>query len=181
MPVYVSMLRGINVSGRNRIPMAELRVLYERHGHSDVTTYVQSGNVVSRAASRRALAVEQAIGRAIADDLGLDVAVLVRTPAQLATVLDASPFVDAGADPKALHVTFLATAPAKAKVAALDGDAFAPDRFRVHGREAYLWCPDGYGRTKINNTWFERKLGVAATTRNWKTTTQLRLLARELA
>ena len=181
MPVYVSMLRGINVSGRNRIPMADLRALYERHGHSDVTTYVQSGNVVSRAASRGALAVERAIGRAIADDLGLDVVVLVRTPAQLTTVLDANPFVDAGADPTALHVTFLAAAPAKAKVSALDGDAYSPDVFHVHGREAYLWCPDGYGRTKINNAWFERKLGVAATTRNWKTTTQLRLLALELA
>jgi uncharacterized protein (DUF1697 family) len=181
VPVYVSMLRGINVSGRNRIAMADLRALYERHGHHDVTTYVQSGNVVSRSAARSARAVEQAIGRAIADDLGLDVTVLVRTPAQLAAVLDANPFAEAGADPQTRHVTFLATAPAKAKVGALDGDAFSPDVFRVHGREVFLWCPNGYGRTKINNSWFERKLGVAATTRNWKTTAQLRLLAEGLA
>ena len=180
VPVYVSLLRGINVSGRNRIAMADLRALYERHGHHDVTTYVQSGNVVSRAGTRSARAVEQAIGRAIAEDLGLDVTVLVRTAAQLAALLDGNPFADAGADPKTLHVTFLATTPPKARVGMLDGDAFAPDRFRVRGHEAVLWCPDGYGRTKINNSWFERKLGVAATTRNWKTTAQLRLLVEGL-
>jgi uncharacterized protein (DUF1697 family) len=153
--------------------MADLRALYERHGHDDVTTYVQSGNVVSRAATRSARAVEESIERAVADDLGLSVTVLVRTPAQLATVLGANPFVRVGGDPKSLHVTFFARAPGKDAVGALDGGAFAPDEFRVHGQEVYVSCPNGYGRTKINNSWFERKLGVAATTRNWKTVTQL--------
>ncbi len=173
MAVYVSMLRGINVSGRNRIAMADLRALYERHGHDDVATYVQSGNVVSSTTTRRARSVETDIERAIADDLGLDVTVLVRTPAQLRRVVEANPFVRDGNDSKSLHVTFLATAPAKHAVGALDSHAFAPDEFRVHGQEVYVSCPNGYGRTKINNSWFERKLGVAATTRNWKTVTQL--------
>ena len=117
------------------------------------------------------------IERAITDDLGLDVTVVVRTPAQLRRVLGSNPFVRSGNDPKSLHVTFLASAPAKKAAGALDGRAFAPDEFRVHGQEVYVSCPNGYGRTKINNTWFERKLGVAATTRNWKTVTQLAELA----
>jgi uncharacterized protein (DUF1697 family) len=175
--MYVSLLRGINVSGRNRLPMADLRALYERRGHDEVTTYVQSGNVVSSTPARSARAVGDAIQRAIADELGRDVLVLVRTPAQLGRILAANPFVRARADPKSLHVTFLAAAPRKAAISALDETAFTPDEFRVHGHEVYVSCPNGYGRTKINNSWFERKLGVAATTRNWKTVMQLSELA----
>lgn len=173
MPTYVSLLRGINVSGKNRLPMADLRALYERHSHDDVRTYVQSGNVVSRTSTRTARAVEQAITAAIAAELGLDVAVLVRTPAELRRVFDTNPFVLMGGDPSTLHVTFLAKSPAVAVAAALDGAEFAPDEFRIARREVYVSCPGGYGRTKITNTWFERKLGVAATTRNWKTLTAL--------
>ena len=171
------MLRGVNVSGRNRMPMAALRDLYERHGHTGVTTYVQSGNVVSQSTSRSTLAVEHAIGEAIADDLGLDVAVLVRTPAQLDRVLHGNRFLPSG-DPKLLHVTFLATSPTRGRVAALDEREHAPDEFHVAGREVYVSCPGGYGRTKINNAWFEQKLGVVATTRNWTTVGRLAELAR---
>jgi uncharacterized protein (DUF1697 family) len=178
VPVYVSMLRAVNVSARNRIPMADLRDLFERHGHTDVATYVQSGNVVSRSSARGAGAVERAISAAIAADLGLDVTVLVRTLAQLDHVLDTNPFLAAGGDPKVLHVTFLATPPARDQVAPLDEREHAPDEFHVAGREVYVSCPGGYGRTKINNSWFERKLGVAATTRNWNTIGEIAELAR---
>ena len=177
MPTYVSLLRGINVSGKNRIAMAELRALYERHGHHDVRTHLQSGNVVSRVAMRTAHRVEHAITTAIAADLGLEVPVLVRTSTELRHVVDANPFVGVGGDTKALHVTFLATAARASVASAIDGRAFAPDEFRVAGREVYVSCPDGYGRTKITNTWFERKLGVVATTRNWATVTALVALA----
>jgi uncharacterized protein (DUF1697 family) len=178
MPTYVSLLRGINVSGRNRIPMADLRALYEAHGHHDVTTYVQSGNVVSRSNARSTTAVARAIERAITDDLGLDVTVLVRTPAQLAKLVDQNPLVDDGVDPTKLHVTFLASKPARAKIDGMDGRRYAPDEFVVVGDAVYLVCPNGYGQTKINNAYFERGLGVAATTRNWKTVNQLVELGR---
>jgi uncharacterized protein (DUF1697 family) len=177
VPTYVSLLRGINVSGKNRIPMADLRALYERHGHDDVRTHVQSGNVVSRTATRTPSGVEASIRAAIADELGLEVAVLVRTPSELRHAVDTNPFFSARAELKALHVTFLATTPGASIVSALDGSAFAPDEFRVAGREVYVVCPNGYGRTKITNTWFERKLGVVATTRNWATVTALVALA----
>jgi uncharacterized protein (DUF1697 family) len=159
--------------------MADLRDLFERHGHADVATYVQSGNVVSRSSARSTGAVERSISAAIAQDFGLDVAVLVRTPAQLEQVLVGNRFLAAGGDPKFLHVTFLATPPTPGRVVALDEWEHAPDEFHVAGREVFVCCPGGYGRTKINNAWFERKLGVLATTRNWKTVGQLVQLARD--
>ncbi len=178
MPLYVSMLRAVNVGGR-KLAMSDLRALYERLGHDDVVTYVQSGNVVSRARTRSAGAVEHAVGAAIADDLGLQVDVLVRTPRELRAVLDGNPFRGGRnrADDKTLHVTFLATPPSSSLVHQLDEDAFTPDEFRVVGREVYVRCPTGYGRTKINNVWFERKLKVPATTRNWTTVAKLAELA----
>ena len=92
-------------------------------------------------------------------------------------MFERNPFVARGADPTKLHVTFLATEGPRATTAALDGTEFEPDRFRVQGREVYVSCPGGYGRTVINNTWFERKLGVTATTRNWNTVCKLVELA----
>lgn len=178
MPAYVSLLRAINVSGRNRVPMADLRALFESHDHHDVSTYLQSGNVISRTTSRSAPAVARTIERAVAADLGLEVTVLVRTPAELGRVLAANPFTTGGVDPTRLHVTFLAGSPDPSRVDALDGSAFAPDEFAVHGREVYVHCPGGYGNTRIDNSYFERKLGVAATTRNWKTVTRLVELSR---
>jgi uncharacterized protein (DUF1697 family) len=175
MPVYVSLLRAVNVGGR-KVPMAALRDLLERLGHDDVVTYLQSGNVVSRAGARSSGVVERAVSAAVTAEFGFDVDVLVRTPHQLRVVLDGNPFLPARGsrpDPKSLHVTFLARAPKATLVREIDGSAFAPDEFRVVGREVFLTCPGGYGRTKITNSWFERKLGVPATTRNWSTVTEL--------
>jgi uncharacterized protein (DUF1697 family) len=160
--------------------MAAVRACFEELGHEQVVTYVQSGNVVSQSTTRSAAAVERTVSAALEDAFGFEVDVLVRTPKQLQAVLDGNPFLGArGAPPapKSLHVTFLATAPDPARAAALDGDQFAPDRFRVVGREVYVSCPDGYGRTKITNSWFERQLGVPATTRNWATVNTLVELA----
>ncbi len=100
-------------------------------------------------------------------DFGLDVTVLLRTAADLAALIARNPFGDSA------YVTFLDDAPTKAKIAALDPAPFAPDRFEVDGREVFVSCPNGYGRTKVNNAFFERKLGTKATTRNWNTVTTL--------
>ena len=178
MPTYVSLLRGINVSGRNRIAMADLRALLESAGQADVTTYVQSGNVISNSPLRNAGAVGREIEQVIARELGLDVTVMVRTESQLARLLTANPFTTRQPDPTKLHVTFLHDKPARAAVAAIDATKFAPDEFAVAGHDVYVHCPNGYGRTKINNTYFENKLGVAGTTRNWKTVMALSELAK---
>jgi uncharacterized protein (DUF1697 family) len=176
VPTYVAMLRGINVGGK-RVAMADLRELVAALGAEDVRTYVQSGNVVFRSRDK-ASGVVEAIEKSIRTTLGLEVRVLLRAGAQLAKVVEANPFLASGMDPAGLHVTFCAERPDSGRVRELAGQSFEPDDFKVVGREVYLHCPNGYGRTKLNNAFLERKLGVAGTTRNWKTVTTLAELAK---
>jgi uncharacterized protein (DUF1697 family) len=172
MKTYVALLRGVNVGGR-KVLMRDLRDVFEAFGAEDVSTYVQSGNVIFRSNEPAGRLVE-AIEERLAGDLGLDVTVLLRTPAQLAKLVAGNPFLKRkGTKPTALHVTFLSKKPAAGKVNALDPTVEAPDEFQVVGNEVYLHFPNGYGRSKLGNAWFEKQLGVRATTRNWRTVTQL--------
>ena len=173
MPAYAALLRAINLGSRNKISMPDLRRLFEDGlGADDVATHVQSGNVVFRVPERTAAKVESAIEKRIADDFGLDIKVLVRTKAQLAQVVAASPFADS-ADLSKVHVTFLVDKPGGERVSGIDPSTFAPDEFAVIGREVHLHCPNGYGRSKLNNAFFEKKLALPGTTRNWRTVTTL--------
>jgi uncharacterized protein (DUF1697 family) len=165
---YAALLRGINLGSRNKIAMADLRALFERVGAEDVATYVQSGNVVFASAEPQA-GLARTIERRIAADLGLEIAVQLRTRAQLAKAVRENPY--AGHELAALHVTFLAERPERGRVRALDPSRSEPDEFHVAGREVYLYCPNGYGVSKLSNAWFEKQLDVAATTRNWRTVT----------
>jgi uncharacterized protein (DUF1697 family) len=175
---FVAMLRSVNVGGRNRLAMADLRHLVSALGFGDVTTYVQSGNVVF-SGSGSAPTVARAIGTRLGADLGLDVPVLVRTAPQLRAVLGGNPFVGGAIDPKTVHVTFLAHRPTSDKVGELEAltGQFGDDRFEVGATHVYLHCPGGYGETKLNNTYLERRLGTTATTRNWRTVTTLAEMA----
>ncbi len=173
---YVALLRGINLGGRNRIAMADLRALVSALGHDDVTTYLQSGNVVFRSAGRAA-DVRRALEERIARDQGLAVTVLLRTRSEIEKLVARNPFAGAGDEARALHVTFLAEKPEPASARSLDPNHGEPDEFRLAGRDVYLYCPNGYGRSKLGNAFFEKHLGVAATTRNWKTVTSLAELA----
>jgi uncharacterized protein (DUF1697 family) len=170
MTSYVALLRGINVGGHRPVRMDDLRALVESLGHEDVSTYLQSGNVVFRSALRDT----DEIARGIASALGGGVKVLMRTAGELASVVAGNPYTS---DVGHLHVTFLADAPEPTLVAALAGDRFAPDAFQLLGREVYVHAPNGYGRSKLDNAFFERALGVSATTRNWRTVTALARLA----
>jgi uncharacterized protein (DUF1697 family) len=173
---YVALLRGINLGARNKISMADLRELLAGLGAEDVTTYVQSGNVVFKTAMP-ARELAGAIETEIRRDLGLDVAVLLRTPAELAALVERNPFSESVTEAKELHVTLLANRPQAARVAQLDPQRSQPDEFRVVGREVYLHCPNGYGRSKLTNAYFEKQLALVATTRNWNTVTKLAELA----
>ena len=174
MPTYVAMLRSINVGGRNRVGMDDLRALVASAGYRDVATYVQSGNVVF-AGTGSPKVVGKGIEERLSSELGLTVPVIVRSRHQMKAVLDRIPFAPGELDPKTLHVTFLAEAPVSAAVEALAADAgrFGNDRGVVVGQEVYLHCPGGYGQTKLNNAFLERRLGCVATTRNWRTVTTL--------
>jgi uncharacterized protein (DUF1697 family) len=177
MPTCIALLRGINVSGHNPVKMADLRGVVEALGHRDVETYLQSGNVVFNARSGAPSAIGAAIERRIAEDLGLDVIVLVRTKGELAKIAAVNPLAKRGIDPGHLYLTFLGERPAAALVSAIDSKRFVPDTFAFARREVYLCCPKGYGRTKLNNAFFERALATDATTRNWKTVNALLELA----
>jgi len=176
MTTYAALLRGINLGSHAKIRMPDLKRLFLDLGHADVQTYLQSGNVVFTSTGKDASRLAGEIERRITRDLGLAVPVLLRTGPELADVVAKNPFLREQADPATLHVTFLADEPDGERLASLDPAAYAPDAFAVAGREVYLHCPHGYGRTKLNNTFFERRLGVVTTTRNWKTVTKLREL-----
>jgi uncharacterized protein (DUF1697 family) len=176
LKTYVALLRGINLGSHNKVSMADLRALFASLGAEDVATYVQSGNVVFRSADSAGKLTE-AIERRIRRDLGLDVTVLLRTQRQLAKVLTANPLADDADDPTKLHVTFLADKPDRARVRKLDATLAEPDEFRVIEQEVYMHLPNGYGRSKLSNAYFEKQLDVRATTRNWRTVTKLAELA----
>jgi uncharacterized protein (DUF1697 family) len=160
--------------------MPALRDTLVAHGFSDVRTHLQSGNVVLGAKQRSERAVTAAVAAAIAEEHGIDCPVLARTPAQLAEVIATCPFAGrvAATDAKALHVTFLDAPPARDAFTDVDPAWHAPDELTVAGREVYLLCPGGYGRTKLTPAFLERRTGRVATDRNWNTVLALAELAR---
>ena len=175
MPTHISLLRGINVGGNKKIRMAELKALYESLGFSNVSTYVQSGNVVFDADSVDTPALIARIEAAIAERFGFDVAVLLRTADDLRRILDGNPFP--GVEPAKLHALFLAAAPAPAVAETLAVPTVDGEEWRLTGQELYLHYPNGSGRSKMTGAFFERKLGMAASARNWNSVNALYALA----
>ena len=172
MPIYVMLLRGVNV-GQNMLKMERLRELCGDMGLKNVRTYVQSGNIVFEG-EKTAEHWCQALERRLVGETRLPVTVIVRTAVETGKVLAANPFLkEKGIDTTKLHVTFLKEVPEKSAVEALGRIKAAPDRFRWLGTDIYLHCPEGYGRSKLSNTAIEKVLGVRATTRNWNTLNKL--------
>ena len=178
MTTFAALLRGINVGGKNTMPMTELKSLFSSLGLSDVATYIQSGNVVFRSSGGEAHELAARIEQRIADDFGIGVAVLLRTSDELAEIASGNPFLGHEADRSRLHVVFLDRPPAPDAATQLDPKRSPPDRFVLHGRQIYLHLPNGAGRSKLTIDYFERRLGVRATARNWNTLTKLLSLTR---
>ena len=174
MDTFVLLLRGINVGGRNRLPMADLSALLAALGMEDVVTHLQSGNVVCTGPGTAADAAGRLAG-ALASELGLTVPVVGRTASEWAALVDANPLVGCTDDPKLLHATVLDGVPDGSRVTDLSNEAaaFAPERLAVSGAHVYLFCPGGYAGTPLQNAFLERRLGRVATTRNWRTVTAL--------
>ncbi|MFC9944614.1 DUF1697 domain-containing protein [Streptomyces pratensis] len=179
--MYAALLRGINVSGRRKVPMAELRALLVELGHEDVATYLQSGNAVFRSASGDASALTAGLERAIEERFGFPVDCLVRTGAYLAGVADACPFPAAELEGRQLHVTYFDEAVDAARFASLDADAFRPEEFRLGDRALYLYAPDGLGRSKLAVALGRPAItrGLVATSRNWNTVVKLVEMTRD--
>lgn len=179
MPVYIAMLRGINVSGHKIIRMEHLRASFEALGFHRVKTYVQSGNVVFEAGKDSASNLSAKIGERILADFGFPVPVLLKTSKEMERVVHDNPLLqEAGIDDSHLHVTFLFKAAPGTGEKSLEALAVRPEQFRVSGREIYLYCPKGYGNSKLSNNAIEKNLGVGATTRNWKSVNALLAMAQ---
>ena len=171
---YISILRGINVGGNRKILMAALKSALEKVGFQDVQTYIQSGNVIfdSKETDNRMLEVQ--IQEIIAETFGFDVPVIVRTSGEWAESIVNNPFLkENDQDIEKLHLTFLKDQPSSENLEKISSLEFLPDRFQVVGKEVFVYCKNGYGRSKITNDFFEKKLKVQATTRNWKTVLKL--------
>jgi uncharacterized protein (DUF1697 family) len=169
---YTALLRGVNVGGRTKVSMKELKALFEDLGYTGVVTYIQSGNVVFDSSSKVGTKEATAIEKSIRAAFGFDVAVVVRSSKELAAVVADNPFVAAGADPSKLHVTFLAAPVPKGSLDRIDAGRYAPEEFAIGRREVYLHLPNGIGRSKLASA-LARPLSAEATTRNWNTVTKL--------
>ncbi len=170
---HVALLRSINVGGKNKLPMKDLVAIFGDAGCCSVLTYIQSGNVVFQANSSLARRIPELVADAIDSSFGYRVPILVRSAAALGQVVAENPFIRSGADGKTLHVAFLAERPQAARSAALDPHRSAPDEFVLRKREIYLYCPNGYGKTKLTNSYFDKTLGTTSTVRNWRTVLKL--------
>jgi uncharacterized protein (DUF1697 family) len=161
---HVALLRAVNVAGKNMLPMKDLAAMFTETGCTDVSTYIQSGNVLFTPPASVAT-LPEVIGEEIRVCFGLDVAIVVRTAGQLVDVVHRNPFGDADS----LYVLFLQDAPDPDLIATLAPDRSPPDRFVVSGSEVYLHLPNGAGRTKLTAQYFESKLRTRGTARNWRT------------
>ncbi|MHC0429048.1 DUF1697 domain-containing protein [Streptomyces sp. O3] len=172
---YAVLLRGINVGGHKKVPMAELRSLLNELGLGEVRTYLQSGNAVFTSASDDEDALAEQLGTAIADRFGFSVDCLVRTGAYLRAVADACPYPAASLEGKQLHVTFFTRPVEPERFASVDPAAYAPEDFRLGDRALYLYAPNGLGRSKLAEALARPALlkGTVATTRNWNTVAKL--------
>ena len=179
MTTYISLLRGINVSGKNKILMADLRGMYESLGFVNVQTYVQSGNVIFDYTGDETTLLATLIKNEIKNVFGYDVPVFIREPNDFYHIIN-NPFTnDSDKEPSKFYVIFLSKSPHPSAVQKLRMPTNESAEYLINTKEIFLYCPNGYGRTKLNNNFFEKKLNVPATTRNWKTVNKLYHLAME--
>jgi uncharacterized protein (DUF1697 family) len=180
MNKYIAILRGINVSGHNIIKMKDLQAMFAGIGFKNVATYIQSGNVVfeSKPAANSQLAGR--ISTEISASFAYSVPVIVITAVELKTVAGNNPFIiQRSEDESKLHVTFLAGEPGTELKNSIHRDEYIPEKFSFGHHAVYLFCPNGYGNARLNNNFFEKRLKVQATTRNWKTILALAALTEK--
>lgn len=174
------MLRGINVSGQKLIKMDALRKLYEHLGFHNITTYVQSGNVIFTSKNTKPDELAKKIRQHIEKEFGFDVSVIVLSIDLLKKIIDSNPFIkDTSKDKSFLHVTFLSSKPNEFNFKNIEEKKLTGGEIFISDYAVYLHCPNGYGKLKMSNNLLEKKLNVAATTRNWKTTNELLKIAKQ--
>jgi uncharacterized protein (DUF1697 family) len=191
MASHVALLRGINVGGRNKVPMADLREVVASLGHTEVSTYIQSGNVLFSTPEEDTAKLAAALESAIEERFGIWSSVVVLSRDELAQVLAGNPYPDEP-NPKMVHVVFLNTelpGPLLDRISAAESAAAAKgsrDTVHVAGQTLFLHTPDGFGTSELAQNVFKiiappkkSRPGLAATARNWATATKLLSLCEE--
>ncbi len=174
---HVALMRGINVGGKNKLPMGELVRLFENAGCENVRTYIASGNVVFEAATGIVKKLAASIAAAIEKERGLRVPVVIRSATEMASVVKLNPHRKA--DPDSLFVMFLADEPERKSIAELDPNRSPGDQYKVVGRDIYLCLTTGAADTKLTNAYFDSKLKTVSTSRNWRTVQKLIEMCQE--
>lgn len=170
MGKFVALLRGINVSGQKKIKMSDLKILFEELSFTNVGTYIQSGNVLFKSSTTNKKSLRNKIEKEIAGKFGFRVQVIIKTPDELGYALKNNPFLNNKTnDIERIYFTFLSDAPAQEKIQKLKEVDSSSEKYILDGTTIYLFFPNGYGNAKMNNNFFEKKLKVSATTRNYKT------------
>ncbi|HEY7575624.1 MAG TPA: DUF1697 domain-containing protein [Thermoanaerobaculia bacterium] len=173
MPRHIAFLRAVNVGGRV-VKMDLLRTLFEKLGHTEVETFIASGNVIFESRSKNVKSLERAIEARLRDALGYEVTTFLRTPAELAGILKFEPFPKSPrAKGDSLYIGFLAEAPAAAAVRALEACTSGDEEFRVRGRELYWLLRGNFRDSKFSGARLEKMLGTRATIRNVTTVEKL--------
>lgn len=172
---YAALLRGINVGGKKKVPMAELRSVLEGLGYGEVRTYLQSGNAVFSSASQDPAALARELEAAIEARFGFPVKVLVVDGAYLRAVAEACPFPAAELEGRQLHATFFSQQPGPERFAAVDPAVYLPEDYRLGDRVLYLYAPGGLGSSELGAALHKPAVlkGIDATTRNWNTVAML--------
>jgi len=170
---HVAFLRGINLGGKNRLPMKDVAEIFAKAGCRHVTTYIQSGNVIFSASPSLLNRIPQLVSKDIAARFGYEIPIIVRSSEEIAQIIRDNPFLQHGKPEETLHVYFLADPPTALAIKSLDPNRSAPDAFCVRNREVYLHLPNGMARTKLSNTYFDSKLSTTTTARNWATVLKL--------
>lgn len=174
MKKYLAILRGINVGGKRKLKMAELKEQLVSLGLGQIQTYIQSGNLVFLAEEQNPNDLAQQIAQKIETDYGFEVPVIVKDEVSLKKVFENNPFLGSEEiDISHLHVTFLAKEASEDGLETVLKTQDAPNEIKIGEEALYLFCPQGYSKTKFTNGFLEKKLQVTATTRNWKTVTKL--------
>ncbi len=172
MNTFIALLRAVNVGGHNRIGMAPLRDLFTSIGFDNVRTYLQSGNIVACTSRKNSGPMALTIEREIERVFGHQVRVIVRTGEDFQRVISNNPYRK-NVDWSRFYVAFLSEKPTASVLKQLRLPESGDDECEIRGREIYLRCPSGAGKTKLSNTFFEKSLGIVSTIRNWNTVTAL--------
>ena len=181
MPVWISMLRGVNVVGRNKIKMDELRALYASLKFEEPRTFIQSGNVIFRSQEKSSSALAKKIQDAIARKFGFRPEVILRTTGELRSAISATPFASGrNLEPGKVLVTFLSAEPGPKAQASLLGLTGYPEEIHLKGRELYIYFPDGVGQATLPWSKVEKLTQTTGTARNWNSVTKLLAMAEEL-